>query len=341
MSGQAIAHAETPAVHVVAAVLRDARGRILLARRTDGRDLAGLWEFPGGKVESGETAAQALARELREELGITIGPGRPLITVPHAYVSAATPGAAPRRKRIRLEVHEVASFTGRPRGLERQALTWVAPAKLADYAMPGADRPVVAALQQPERYLVTPEPGEDEAGFIASVDAALARGVRRVQLRARGLDAARTRRLADALRQRLEAVRGELLLNSALPDARDLARELDCGLHLTSADLAAMPVDDASRPTRLAASCHDAEQLQHAQRVGCDFVVLGPVAPTPTHAGAATLGWHGFAALRESVVLPIYALGGLGPPDLAQARAHGAQGIAAIRGLWSPTPDAS
>ncbi len=84
----------------------------------------------------------------------------------------------------------------------------------------------------------------------------------------------------------------------------------------------------------LAASCHDAEELQAAQDLGCDFVVLGPVQPTDSHPHATPMGWDQFARLRELVSLPIYALGGLGPTDIPESRRHGAQGIAAISGLW-------
>ena len=122
-------------VHVVAGVLRDARGRILLARRTEGRELAGLWEFPGGKVEPGETPDDALVRELREELGVDATVGAPVACVP-----LEMPG-----RRLVLDVRDVA-FTGQPRGLEGQALAWVPLRKLADYPMPPADVPVVEAL---------------------------------------------------------------------------------------------------------------------------------------------------------------------------------------------------
>ena len=88
-------------VHVVAGVIRDARGRILLARRTEGRDLSGLWEFPGGKVEAGEAPEAALARELGEELGIEAKVGAPLIDVPQRYP----------HKRLRLDVREITAST--------------------------------------------------------------------------------------------------------------------------------------------------------------------------------------------------------------------------------------
>src|SRR5690606_35147224 len=84
------------------------------------------------------------------------------------------------------------------------------------------------------------------------------------------------------------------------------------------------------------ASCHTLEELQAAQALGCDFAVLGPVQATATHPGVRPLGWEGFAELRQHVGLPIYAIGGLSPDDVEAARRQGAQGIAAIRALWSP-----
>jgi 8-oxo-dGTP diphosphatase len=81
-------------------------------------------------------------------------------------------------------------------------------------------------------------------------------------------------------------------------------------------------------------SCHDAAELAHARRIGADFATLSPLAATPSHADAAPLGWTGFRELANASPLPVYALGGVGPADIACAHAHGAQGIAAIRGLW-------
>ncbi|WP_231118256.1 Nudix family hydrolase [Lysobacter silvisoli] len=308
-------------IHVVAAVVRDARGRVLLTRRTEGRDLAGLWEFPGGKREAGETAEAALQRELHEELGIDCEVGAAVIDVPQIYPD----------KRLRLDVRELRQWRGSVRGREGQALAWVPPAKLSAYAMPPADRPVVAALLQPDRYLVTPDPATTtDADWLAALDRALAAGVRRVQLRAPATPAARWKPLAAAAALRCRRARAQALLSG---DAA-LAAELGIGLHLRAAQLR----EHAQRPLpagqALAASCHDAEELRAAQALGCDFAVVGAVQATPSHPGQAGIGWDGFAALRETVSLPIYAIGGLGPEDLAQARAHGAQGIAAIRALW-------
>ena len=320
-----------PIVEVVAGVIADARGRILLARRTVNRDLAGLWEFPGGKREPGETPEAALARELAEELGIDIDVGESVIAVPQAYP----------HKRLRLDVRRVSTWRGIPRGHEGQALAWVAPHKLPNYAMPPADRPVVAALLQPDRYLVTPEPAADggddaDRAWLASLDAALAGGIRRAQVRLPGIEPLRRRALVSAAMLRCRAAGVELLVNGDPA----LAHEFGIGLHLRAAQLRECAARPLPAGVPLAASCHDADELRRAEALGCDFAVLGPVRATPTHPGDAGIGWSRFAQLREQASLPIYAIGGLASGDLAHARQHGAQGIAAIRALW-PAPSAA
>ena len=316
---------EGKSVHVVAGVLRDALGRVLLARRTEGRDLAGLWEFPGGKVEPGEAPEAALVRELREELGIEAKVGAALIRVPQQYPD----------KRLVLDVRHV-QFTGTPKGLDGQALVWAPLQTLASYPMPPADRPVVAALLQPDRYLVTPAPEADEHAWLHALVQALERGVQRVQLRAPGCDPQRWDRLVEQAATRCRDAGAEVLVNGDL----QLAQQHGIGLQLRSLQLhdpatgcALAAFQSAGR--RIGASCHDAHDLRRAQQLGCDFAVLGPVRQTATHPGVPGIGWEAFATMREQVSLPIHAIGGLGIDDIAVARAHGAQGIAAIRGLWA------
>jgi mutator protein MutT len=130
-----------PVVHVVAAAVIDAAGRVLIAQRPSGTHLAGGWEFPGGKLEPGEERAAGLARELKEELGISIAAPRPLIRVQHAYPSRV----------VLLDMWVVKRYTGEPRGLDGQALRWCAQEDLAAADLLPADKPIVAALRLPER----------------------------------------------------------------------------------------------------------------------------------------------------------------------------------------------
>jgi 8-oxo-dGTP diphosphatase len=123
-------------VHVAVGVVLDATKRVLITRRASHSHQGGLWEFPGGKVEAGEDLQLALARELREELGIVIGRTSPLLEVSHDYGD----------KRVLLDVHVVWDFGGNARGLEDQPLAWVAPLELARYRFPAANIPIIGAI---------------------------------------------------------------------------------------------------------------------------------------------------------------------------------------------------
>ena len=270
--------------------------------------------------EPGESPEAALARELREELGIEVEIGDPLIAVPQRYP----------HKRLRLDVRHIRAWQGSAKGHEGQALAWVPPARLASYPMPPADIPVVAALLQPDRYLVTPDPGSDGRAWLRCLDDALQSGIRRVQLRARNRLPEDWEKLAGEAAVLCRQAGAEVLLNGDVA----LAARLGTGVHLQAAQLRGFGSRPLPGGQLVAASCHDADELALAEALACDFAVLGPVRPTATHPGAPTLGWEGFAALREGVSLPLYALGGMKPADIAAARQHGAQGIAAIRGLW-------
>jgi 8-oxo-dGTP diphosphatase len=124
---------------VVACALIDSDGRILLAQRPEGKSLAGLWEFPGGKVEAGETPEETLVRELHEELGITtkIACLAPLSFASHSY----------EKFHLLMPLYVCRRYEGIPHGKEGQAIKWVKPQALRDYPMPPADQPLIPVLQ--------------------------------------------------------------------------------------------------------------------------------------------------------------------------------------------------
>jgi 8-oxo-dGTP diphosphatase len=128
-------------VRVVAAALYDAHGRVLIAERPPGKHMAGRWEFPGGKIEPGESEQQALTRELHEELGVEVTMAHPEITLTHDY-----PG-----RRVHISMWIVDGYVGVPCGLDGQGLKWVAPAQLDDEDVLEADRPFIEALQMRSR----------------------------------------------------------------------------------------------------------------------------------------------------------------------------------------------
>ncbi len=132
------APAHRPLLLVVAAALVDATGRVLIAQRPTGKSLAGLWEFPGGKVEPGEGLEEALVRELREELDVTV---RADALDPFAFASHSYPDF-----NLLMPLYMVRTWDGAPRALEAQALAWVTPTEMSAYPMPPADVPLVARL---------------------------------------------------------------------------------------------------------------------------------------------------------------------------------------------------
>lgn len=307
-------------VHVVAGVLRDTRGRILLARRTEGRDLAGAWEFPGGKVESGESPIQALKRELHEELGIEIGKAEALISVPQRYSN----------KSIVLDVYTVQSYTGKPKGREKQALAWSPPEKLASYPMPPADRPVVAAITQPNAIAITPEFHGEKHAFLSCIEQQLDSGLRLIQLRTQSLSGKKLKELALDIRTLCHANSATLYINADIA----LAKSLDCPVHLKSRQLMQADIELQLAGHAFSASCHTDDELVRAEKLAATFVTLGPVHETRTHPEQKGIGWNIFEKLRNEVSMPIFALGGLAAEDLPLARRHGAQGVAGITGFW-------
>jgi 8-oxo-dGTP diphosphatase len=294
---------------------------VLIAKRPKGRHQGGLWEFPGGKIEPGEDGRAGLRRELREELGIEITIARPLIQVRHRYADRA----------VLLDCWRVSHWEGEVHGREGQRIAWARAEALDERRFLPADKAILTALRLPALYLISPDPGPDLDAFLATLEASLGAGLRLFQLRCREIPLPRYRVLVREAFTLCERHGARLLLNSTLGQA--LAPEAH-GLHLTSTDLLTLKRRPLTREWLIAASCHDQREIEQAARLALDFIVLGPVLPTPTHPDAPILGWTGFADLVHRAPLPVYALGGLGPAHLPLAWRSGAQGIAAIRGLW-------
>ena len=308
-------------VHVAAAVIRRGDGHILLAKRADQQHQGGLWEFPGGKVEAGESVTMALHRELQEELGIAVTAARPLIKVQHDYPD----------KQVLLDVWEVSGFTGEPHGAEGQPLAWVSPRQLPDYDFPAANQPIVRAARLPAQYLITPDELERKA-LLQGIQTAVANGVRLIQLRAPNMYSPEYRDLAvDVVG--LCAGKAQLMLKGPLEWLGDFPA---AGWHLTAEQL--RKYADKGRPFPaerwLAASCHNAEELALARQMGVDFVTLSPLQPTQSHPAAVPLGWDAAAQLIDGLNLPVYLLGGVGAGDTERAWQLGAQGVAGIRAFW-------
>ena len=304
-------------VEVAAAILlRD--GEFLLAQRPPGKVYAGYWEFPGGKVEPGESLRQALQREVHEELGIVIDQAWPWLSREFSYPHAE----------VRLKFFRVTSWQGEIVLSEHSGLVWVKIGATApvDPVLP-ANGPVLRALELPAVYALSNAAENGIVAELMKLESALAGGLRLIQVRDKTLPPPERRRFAAAVMTMARHHGACVLVN----DDEELARQVGAhGVHLSSGRV----LQIKRRPAFdwVAASCHTAHELAHAATLGLDFVQLSPVLPTPSHPQASGMGWDGFARLVERSPLPVFALGGMRPGMLATACANGAHGIALLRG---------
>ena len=312
------------AVHVAVAVIRNPEGQIFITYRPDHVHQGGLWEFPGGKLEPGESVQQALRREIHEENGIVVEQIQPLIKIPYQYPD----------KHVLLDVWEVLSYQGDAHGREGQPFRWVAPGDLSHYDFPAANHSIITAVQLPAYYLITPEPDENTNLFLDQLENRLQAGIKLVQFRAKTIRQDSFITLAKAIISLCHRYNAKVLLNSS-PELFSKLSTLNAdGIHLTSQRLMALTERPVPVNKLFAASCHSEKEITQANIAGADFVVLGPVQATTSHPNNPIIGWDKFDQLTEQALMPVFALGGMSIDDVDRSRECGGQGIAAISSLW-------
>jgi 8-oxo-dGTP diphosphatase len=306
-------------VEVSAAVLQRPDGTFLLAQRPADKIWAGYWEFPGGKVEPGETAHHALVRELREELGIAVQTAYPWLTRVFTYPHAT----------VRLNFFRVTAWAGKLHPHEGQLFSWQRPPEVSVHPILPANAPILRALELPSLYAISNVAELGVEPFLASLQARLDAGLRLIQLREKDLAPDALRVLAQRVVALAHARGAKVLLNGDIALAREVGAD---GVQLSATQLAGL----SERPAVdwCAASCHNMEELRRAEALGCDFALLSPVLPTLSHPGAPHLGWDKFSAIAAGSSIPVYALGGLTHDDMETAWQRGAHGIALLRQAW-------
>ena len=307
---------------VVAGIIQNDAGEVLIARRRIDQDLPGLWEFPGGKCKPSESAEQALARELYEELGVTASQITPFRSLAYSYPN----------KKVALHFFHVNQIDGEPYGREGQQVRWCAIDQLKAAEFPPANRDVIKALQLPELYGISQMQSLGMQLFEQKLISALENGLRLMQFREPEMPEQEFKLCARHFASLCHRYGARFLINAPVDWLPDCDAD---GVHLSVR--AAMSC--RSRPVPedkwLGVSCHNAEEIRHAERINADFIVLSPVKRTASHLGARPMGWSTFEQLCHVSPLPVYALGGLQQHDLKQAQQLGAQGVAMIRGLWN------
>ena len=308
-----------PIVEVAVAVLQKPDGSFLLAQRPEGKIYAGFWEFPGGKIEPGETPLHALQRELHEELGIGIACAYPWLTRVYSYAHA----------KVRLNFFRVLSWQGEPHGKEGQRFCWQNPYDVSVSPLLPANEPILRALQLPALYAISNVSELGSTIFLQRLQLALQKGLRLVQLREKNLSRADMRQLSRQVIEMAHAYSARVLINADIGLAKEAGAD---GVHLNSDQLATL--DARPDVSVCSASCHSAIELEQAGKLDLDFALLSPVLPTRSHPGAAHLGWDSFATIAANSLMPVYALGGLRHEDMETAWQHGAHGIALLRQAW-------
>lgn len=325
---------EKPYIRVAAGLILDQRGRVLLGQRPDGKAWPGWWEFPGGKIEAGETVQQALVRELDEELGIRATHVYPWVVHVHEYPKTI----------VELAFCQVTAWDGEPHGRENQALDWVDPWAIrldeSEHPIaPGggsllpAATPPLRWLRLPTHYRIshigTPDRLEDWLGELRQE---LLYGLKLVQFREPSWpgDEASLRRAFEATLVLCRQHDARCLINSCHPHAWWSQAD---GVQLRAADAREILQQDTRPPGWLGISAHEEEDIACARQLQADFVVLGHALPTPSHPQDPPLGWERFQALALGAGRPVFAIGGQSVGTMETARLHGAHGIAAQRGV--------
>lgn len=310
--------ARLPFIPVACGVLIRGQDEVLVAQRPQGKIAAGKWEFPGGKIEPGESARAALERELHEELGITVRQARRLIRFRHEYGDRI----------VLLDTWLVTAWDGDPAPREQQQFGWARAEDLERLDVLPTVAPIARALRLPEHYVFTP-PNAAEATVRAGLPRLPPRSL--LRLRVPALSDEGYEELAASLLPEARALGIGLMLDRSPRMAVDLGA---AGWHASERALLALRRRPLPAGLWFAASVHEPAAIEASRRLGADFAVLGPVLPTATHPQAAGLGWGRFEQLLGESPQPMYAIGGVGPAQLAAAHEHGAQGVAGIRAYW-------
>lgn len=318
----------TKVTHVSVAILKNESGAFLLASRPAGKPWAGWWEFPGGKIEAGELPAQALARELYEEIGIV--PTKMQTWLQKRFDYPATQDAL--AKTVHLHFFFVTHWQGNLTPKEGQLLSWQMADRVTVEPVLPANVPIMKALALPSIYAITNLAALGEHAFFEALQQQLTAGLRLIQVREKQLERKALSEFTSRVKSLAQPFGAKVLLNQDIELAVKLGLD---GVHLPSKAL--LQLQHKPENLLVAASCHNHVELVHAEKLGLDFVTLSPVAQTESHPNAELLGWQAFSSLMSKVTLPVFALGGMRLDDLPQALSNGAQGVAMQRAIWDIT----
>lgn len=316
---------QKPFIRVAAGVILDQQGNVLLAQRPEGKPWAGWWEFPGGKIEQGETPHQALIRELKEELGIDVDKTYPWVSFVYEY---------PKNK-VELSFLKVYAWSGEIRGMENQAFAWTTPLQAHELGdiLPASIAPL-QWLSIPDKYAISQfQSPESAEHYWQRFEAQLQQGIKLFQFREPQWQDGVGSRTLHAIFERMLAschtYGAKLIVNSIHPKAWWAQAD---GVQLRSQDAVQLEQRPLEQDKFVGVSCHHLADVLYANHLNADFIVLGHVLPTPSHPDTPPLGWETFQLFASEAGRPVFAIGGQSSSTIEIAREHGAHGIAFITG---------
>lgn len=294
-----------PIVDVAIAILIH-RGKILVGWREEQQHQGGKHEFPGGKVEQGETPEEACRREIYEEVGIGLKDWHQFDYIHHEYDD------------IIVNLHLFHSYVpDELLNLIHQPWAWYTREQLLHLNFPKANKDIIKRLYWPHLIKIS-----NTLSMVESSEALL---YWRIENEAE-------QQYIEQLTALDEGQRSSLIINVDIwwQLSPELQKQIKT-VHLKQSQLMNLHKGDLTVGVRYIAACHDAVSLKQAQQIGCDAVFISPVKSTTTHPEAVALGWERFSDLAQNSQIPVFALGGVHPDDLATAQQHGAYGLAGIR----------
>ncbi|MFA2943822.1 NUDIX domain-containing protein [Acinetobacter pittii] len=293
-----------PIVDVAIAILIH-RGKILVGWREEQQHQGGKHEFPGGKVEQGETPEEACRREIYEEVGIGLKDWHQFDYIHHEYDD------------IIVNLHLFHSYVpDELLNLIHQPWVWYTRDQLLHLNFPKANKNIIKRLYWPHLIKIS-----NTLSTVESSDTLLYWRIEEFEPQ-----------YIEQLTALDEGQRSSLIINIDMwQQLRPELQKQIKTVHLKQSQLMNLHKGDLTVGVRYIAACHDAVSLKQAQQIGCDAVFISPVKPTTTHPEAVALGWERFSDLAQNSQIPVFALGGVHPDDLATAQQHGAYGLAGIR----------